>query len=146
MILEDVTGDTYRYGILTDMTSMPTGGITTYYTYELEVGGVDYVLPQTTTRYPVERGPIRVEGDPADPARLGQLQSAGTGRISGGQFLGREGRHTLSDDLAVYEYRDGTYYVSTLARVTEGEFDLTGWYDRADSAGGRLRVLVARES
>ena len=146
MILEDVTGDTYRYGILTDMTSMPTGGITTYYTYELDVGGSTYVLPQTTTRYPVDPGPIRVEGDPADPDRLGALQSAGKGEIVGNQFEGSGARHTISDSVAVYEYRSGNYYLSTLARVREGDFTLTGWYDKADSAGGRLRVIVAREA
>ena len=146
MILEDVTGDTYRYGILTDMTSMPAGEITTYYTYELDVGGSTYILPQTTTRYPVDLGPIRVEGDPAAPERLGALQSAGRGEIVGNQFESGGARHTISDSVAVYEYRSGNYYLSTLARVREGDFTLTGWYDKADSAGGRLRVIVAREA
>ena len=45
----------------------------------------------------------------------------------------------------MYEYRNGAYYQSTLARVQGGDFTLTGWYDKTDSAGGRLRVLVARE-
>ena len=146
MILEDVTGDAYRYGILTSMTSIPAGEFTTYYSYELEVDGNSYVLPQTTTRYPVEAGPIRVEGDPADPERLGALQSAGRGEIAGDQFVGDGTRHTISDSVAVYENRNGDYYLSSLARVQNGGFVLTGWYDKADTAGGRIRVIVAREA
>ena len=53
--------------------------------------------------------------------------------------------HTLSDSVVVYEYRNGAYYLSSLARAEEGDFTLTGWYDKADSEGGRLRVIVARD-
>ena len=144
LILRDVTGDTHHYGILTSLVEIPTGGFSNYYTYGLEVAGTDYLPPQTTTRYPVELGPIRIEGDPADPEHLGRLQSAGRGEVSGGRFLGSEGQHTLSEFVAVYEFRDGDYYLSTLARVETGAFTLTGWYDKPDSAGGRLRVIVAR--
>ena len=64
----------------------------------------------------------------------------------GHECEGSGARHTISDSVAVYEYRSGNYYLSTLARVREGDFTLTGWYDKADSAGGRLRVIVAREA
>lgn len=145
MILEDVTGDMYRYGILTELTSTPAGEFSTYYTYEFQVDGVTGVIPQTTTRYPVERGPVCLKGTAEQPDRLSALQSAGTGEVSGNQFSAGSRSYTLSDSLAVYEYRNGAYYQSTLARVQGGDFTLTGWYDKTDSAGGRLRVLVARE-
>ena len=145
MVLEDVTGDMHQYGMLTNVTTIPTGGMSNYYSYELDVGGVSYALPQSTTKYPVERGPIRIKGDPAAPDGLYALQSAQTGELVGNQFEGSGERHTLSDDVVVYEYRNGTYYLSSLARVREGSFALTGWYDKSDSAGGRLRVIVARD-
>ena len=30
------------------------------------------------------------------------------------------------------------------SRVTGGGYDLTGWYDKDESAGGRIRVIIAR--
>ena len=46
----------------------------------------------------------------------------------------------------VYEYQDGAYYLSTLAGGQGGRFELSGWYDKSESLGGRIRVIVARTS
>ena len=144
LVLNDVTGDAYRYGILTRMESTSAGEFSSYYSYELDVGGQQISLPQSTTRYPVERGPIRIKGDPAHPDGLYSLTLAGKGEASGGQFLSGSKGYTLSDNLMVYEYQDGAYYLSTLARVQGGRFELSGWYDKSESLGGRIRVIVAR--
>ena len=146
LVLNDVTGDAYRYGILTRMESTSAGEFSSYYSYELDVGGQQISLPQSTTRYPVERGPIRIKGDPAHPDGLYSLTLAGKGEASGGQFLSGSKGYTLSDNLMVYEYQDGAYYLSTLARVQGGRFELSGWYDKSESLGGRIRVIVARTS
>ena len=44
----------------------------------------------------------------------------------------------------VYVYDKGDYLLSSLSKVTEGDYALTGWYDKSESAGGRIRVIVAR--
>ena len=31
-----------------------------------------------------------------------------------------------------------------VALVTGGNYSLTGWYDKAESEGGRIRVILAR--
>ncbi|MGE4275597.1 MAG: S-layer homology domain-containing protein [Lawsonibacter sp.] len=146
MILNDVTGDVYQYGVLTDMTSQSAGDLSAYYSYEFDLGGVTGTIPSSTTRYPVSEGPIRVKGTAQAPEKLYSLISAKTGEISGNQFVAGSQKYTLSDHLVVYEVRNGTYYLSSLARVQDGNFMLTGWYDKTDAAGGRLRVIVARES
>ena len=53
-------------------------------------------------------------------------------------------KYTLSDSAAVYEYREGKYYLSSLARAEAASGKLTGWYDKAESEGGRIRVRVIR--
>ena len=146
LVLKDVTGDMYRYGILTQMEQTQVSDISSLYSYELMVDGKTVSIPQSSTRYPVERGPVRIQGDAAAPEKLYALTSAKTGELSGSQFIAGGRKYTLSDDVAVYEVRNGDYYLSSLARVREGGFTLTGWYDKAESAGGRLRVIVARES
>ncbi|MEA4932507.1 MAG: S-layer homology domain-containing protein [Lawsonibacter sp.] len=146
MILNDATGDVYQYGILTELSSEDAGDFPAYYSYAFDLGGVAGTISSSATRYPVSEGPIRVKGTTQAPEKLYSLISAKTGEISGNQFVAGSQKYTLSDHLAVYELRNGTYYLSSLARVQSSAFTLTGWYDKTDAAGGRLRVIVARES
>ena len=48
------------------------------------------------------------------------------------------------EHAAVYEVRNGSYYLSSLDRVTGGDYTLTGYYDKAQNQGGCIRVLLAR--
>ena len=143
MILNDVTGDAYQYGILTRFEEMGEG-MSRYYSYSYDLNGVSYSLPSSTTRFRVSSGPIQILGDPADPDRLYSLTSAGAGQIVGGQFVAGSRKYTLSDHVLVYEHRDNGYFLSTLARAEESGARLTGWYDKAESEGGRIRVIVVR--
>ena len=53
-------------------------------------------------------------------------------------------RYSLADDVAVYELRGGKYYLSSLARAEESGKSLTAWYDKPETAGGRIRVILFR--
>ena len=47
--------------------------------------------------------------------------------------------------MVVYlQNRDQTYTLSSLARVLEGDYTLTAWYDKPENEGGRVRVIIAR--
>ena len=145
LILDDITGDAYRYGILTryDAPENRDGGV---YSYAYDLGGQSCALSASPRKFNVELGPVCVKGDPNSPDSLEKLTSARTGTLSGNQFVTGDGeRFTLSDNVAVYELRgDDKYTLSTLSRVSGGSYRLTGWYDKTDANGGRLRVLVAR--
>lgn len=145
LVLKDVTGDMHQYGILTNLTGVAAGEFSTYYTYELDLGGRTVTVPQTTTRFPVEEGPVQVKGPAEAPEKIYALNAAQKGELSGSQFLADRKTYTLSDDVVVYERRSGNYYLSSLARVREGSFTFTGWYDKTDANGGRVRVIVAQE-
>ena len=145
MILENVTGDMYQYGVLTRREEMGEG-LNRIYSYEYDIAGTDYALPASTTGFRAATGPIQLTGDPADPERMYSLTNAGEGTISGRQFLTDQRRYTLSDQVLVYERRGGQYLLSTLARAQEGDFTLTAWYDKPEVQGGRIRVIVAREN
>ena len=145
LILNDVTGDIHSYGILTELTAVSANEFTSYYTYELNVGGAAITVPSTTTRFPVEEGPVQIKGDPAAPEKLYSLTAMKNGEIAGGRFTAGNTSCTLSDSVVAYEHRNGTYYLSSLSRVKEGGFTLTGWYDKTEANGGRIRVIVARE-
>ena len=143
MILNNVTGDMYQYGVLTRLEEFGTG-LSRYYTYVYDVGGVSYTIPNSTTGFRVTTGPIQLTGETADPERMYSLTSAGEGEISGNRFTAGNRSYTLSDQVLVYERRGSQYYLSSLARAESGGVTLTAWYDKAESEGGRIRVIVAR--
>lgn len=144
LILEDVTGDNYHYGILTDMVEIPTGTLTTYYTYVYDVGGTTYTLSNSTTGFPVSTGGIMLKGDINNPDKMYRLTKLEADRISGNLLIAGNRSYTMADDVVIYEYRNGSYYLSSAQRVTEKGLSLTGWYDKAESSGGRIRIVVAR--
>lgn len=53
---------------------------------------------------------------------------------------------TLADDAAFYFYdtAEKAYTLATRAQVEGGNYTLSAWYDKTDSQGGRVRVIVAQ--
>lgn len=143
MILKDVTGDAYQYGILTRIDEEGEG-MSAAYSYTFDVGGVSYFVPAGATRFSVSAGPVQIVGDPASPDRLRSLTATKAGELVNGRLSADGQKYTLAGDVAVYERRDGKYFLSTLARAEQSGSSLVGWYDRAESAGGRIRVLIIK--
>ena len=114
------------------------------YSYEYVVDGSAYALPGSSTRFPVSPGPIQIVGDLANPERLRPLTATKTGELVNGSFVADGRKYTLSDNVAVYERRNGQYYLSSLARAQQSGGTLTAWYDKAESSGGRVRVIIVR--
>jgi len=144
LVLSGVTGDMYRYGVLTDLDETDGDG-SLYCSYSFDLDGQQYSL-SGSTRYPVRQGPICVKGDPADPQSLTALTAAGRGELTQGRFRAGGQDYLLSDSVAVYEHRGGAYYLSSLARAGEGDLTLSAWYDRPEADGGRIRVIIAEET
>lgn len=152
LILNDVTGDLHQYGVITDVqevnVTLPTGGfqISSAYTYDL--GGQELVFGSSTGIYNLKTGPcqIKMDGD-ASVERLYNLSQVKLEGASqpGSYALGTDGRkYALSEHLVVYVYENGAYRLSNLDRVLAGDYDITGWYDKGESSGGRIRVVVAK--
>lgn len=142
LILNDVTGDAYQYGIITRFEE--TGeGMNRFCSYQYDVGGVSYTL-SGSTRFQAVGGPVRILGDLASPDRLYPLIQAQAGQIVGSQFVAGSQKYTLSDSVAVYEFRSGQYFLSSLTRAEESQGSLTAWYDKAESDGGRVRIIVIK--
>lgn len=145
LILEEATGDMYQYGVLVDLEESGDG-MFKYYTYQYDVNGTSYTIPNSSTRFRVSSGPIQIIGETSDPERMFSLTATSPGQIQGNLFVAGNRKYTLSDSVVVYEQRGSQYYLSSLGRAQSGEFTLTAWYDKAETAGGRIRVIVAREA
>ena len=74
------------------------------------------------------------------------LTATQPGQIVGNQVAAGNQKYTLSDQVVVYELRNSQYFLSSLSRAQNGDFTLTAWYDKPDTQGGRVRVIVLRES
>ena len=145
LILNEVTGDMYQYGVLTYLEEQGEG-IYKYYTYRYDVGGTPYTIPNSSTRFRVATGPIQVLGQAENPDRMYSLTATQPGEIVGSQFAAGNRKYTLADQVVVYEKRGSQYFLSSLSRAQNGDFTLTAWYDKVDSQGGRVRVIVAQEA
>ncbi len=152
LILNDVTGDLHQYGIITDVDeinmSLPTGGFQISSSYTYDVGGQELVFGSASAIYSLKTGPCQIKMDSdTNVERLYNLTERKLDSIStSGNFAVGADRqqYALSEQVAVYVYEKGEYLLSSLSRVTEGDYALTGWYDKSESAGGRIRVIVAQ--
>lgn len=141
LLLNDCTGDFYRYGILTDVTDLAPTSQTIWMQYSYLDHGQSCVSAQSGVSYAVkEKQGIRISAKglfALTSMKLTAVNDDGTASANGE-------RYALADTVEVYEQRDGAFYLSSLERVQEGDFQLTGWYDALPEQGGRIRVIVAR--
>ena len=152
LILNDVTGDLYQYGIITDVNevnvSLPTGGFQVSSSYTYDVGGQELVFASASTIYNLKTGPCQIKMDSdTNVERLYNLTERKLDRVSvSGNFAvgADKQQYALSEQVVVYVYENGDYLLSSLSRVASGDYILTGWYDKSESAGGRIRVIVAK--
>ena len=146
LILDDVTGDIHQYGVITDMMEINMD-MEVSSTYTFDVGGQTQVFSSSNTVYKLVLGPcqVKMESD-TTVERLYNLSSRRLESVSVADKMavGDNRQYRLSDQVAVYVYEKGQYMPSSLSRVAEGDYVLTGWYDKTESAGGRIRVIIAQ--
>ena len=145
MILEDATGDLHQYGIITGVSEV-SAGLVTNSAYTYDVGGVKQVFTSDTTIYNLKSDPcqVKMESD-TTVERLYNLTEVEVDNINGNTIVDAQNHsYTLSDNVAVYVYENNEYQLTSLERVSGGDYRLTAWYDKAENEGGRIRVILAR--
>ena len=54
--------------------------------------------------------------------------------------------YLLSDSVVVYYQRDlSTYLKIPLDDAISGDYSMTAYYDKAQSSGGRIRIIIASD-
>ena len=145
MILEDATGDLHQYGIITGVSEV-SAGLVTNSAYTYDVGGVKQVFTSDTTIYNLKSDPcqVKMESD-TTVERLYNLTEVEVDSINGNTIVDAQNHsYTLSDSVAVYVYENNEYQLTSLERVSGGDYRLTAWYDKPENEGGHIRVILAR--
>ena len=144
LILNDATGDMHTYGVITSVSEVNVpGSMTTAGTYVYDVAGAVHTLTGSTV-YNVENGPFLLKTDGGEIDRFANLTEVKLTSVEGTTAYAGNRQYAIWDDALVYEVRDNEYYPTSLALVSGGDYTLTGWYDKDQADGGRIRVILAR--
>ena len=102
--------------------------------------------------FPVSQGKAvryRLDGTALDT--MTNLTETALTSADGGKAVASNGqKFNISSGVQVYikSTQSGTttqYYVASLDKINSGSYSLTGWYDKAESVGGRMRIIIATE-
>lgn len=143
LILKDATGDMHTYGVVTSVTEAELPGVMgTSGVYVCDVGGTIQTVSGSTI-YHVTEAPFLMKTDGGELDRFTNLTEVKLTSVEGTTAYAGNRQYTIWDDALVYEVRDGKYYLTSLALVSGGDYTLTGWYDKDQTDGGRIRVILA---
>lgn len=142
LILNDVTGDIYKYGILTtaseSSSSMSVSG-----TYKYIISGNSGSYSSSSMAFGVSTGPAMFEFSGSSIVKMKNLTGVLLTSLTSAYATSSDTQYTLGDSVSVYIYSSGSYYVSSISSVNTSSYTLYGYYDKAPSSGGRIRVIVA---
>lgn len=142
LILRDATGDMHTYGVI-DSVSETNAGLTTMGTYVYQDAAGTHSLSGNRI-YALERGPFMMKTDGDQVDRAVNLEEVDITSVEGSTAYAGNRELAIWDGAQVYEVRDDEYYLSSLSIVSGGGYTLTGYYDKDQSQGGRIRVILAR--
>ena len=169
LILNDVTGDLWTYGVLDDVTNLISTAASLA-SYLLKIGansttgvvssvldylssGANYVCYvngeqttyKTSVKYPVLAGGISVRKTASGSVgTMAQLLPVTVDQLGAASVRSGSTRYETADDMQVYLWYKGKYYATTLSQINAEDYSLIGWYDaHGSAAGGKIRVLVA---
>lgn len=138
LILKDVTGDTYSYGLVTKRDKV-TGA------YTIDINGTQntYVTGFTSSA----TGPHRFKMGSTGVESMQQLvaHSSNISELTRTEALIGSQKYLLSNDVVVYHRKDASTYMKIpLDDAINGNYRLTAYYDKAQTSGGRIRIIIAQ--
>ena len=148
LILDDVTGDIYDYGIVTSSKNIGAGmNISGMYTYILN--GSERSVSTNGKTYSVSGGQavkIAQSGNSLSLSPLIKITSAGISDISGSSVTYGGKTYTLSDKVSIYTKDSGYNYSMITKEELKNNLDgysVTLYTDKSESQGGRIRIILA---
>jgi hypothetical protein len=137
MILKNVTGDMYSYGAIISRTS--TAGM---FSYVLDSDGNQYYY-NSMTELPSKIG-CRIGLNGTTVERMDRLKEySGTiSKLTTTTATIGNNQYKLSDRVLVYK-KTSTLMKIPIEDAINGSYKLKAYYDKSESEGGRIRVIIA---
>lgn len=148
LILNDVTGDSYTFGVASEV-SRSSGGLMASGSYTYIVNGTTYSFASQSTVFTVNSGQGIRLSSASNPSIMTQLtQVNGTVNITDISTLTADGKeYAISPEVQVYgkEYSGSTIYrLKPISEIVGTQsHTLYAYYDRLPSVGGRIRIIIA---
>lgn len=144
LILEDVTGDIWRYIYVTSVTDL-SGEVNLNTIYQFYENGALKTLNVSGTKYNAGTGGAairyRADGTVKDMRQTSYVRLTALGNQDA---MADNRRYSLAEDVLVYLRRDGAYYLTEVSAVNAQDYTLAGWYDDFGcAAGGQIRLIIA---
>lgn len=135
LILSDVTGDCYDYGVVTNVGS---GSFT------IDIDGTAGTYTGSFASISTVPYKLRKEGNSIDSIVALVKHTSSISELTTTTATVNNTKYLLSDNVVVYK-RDlsRTYMKITLDDAINGDYRLSAYYDKAQTAGGRIRIIIA---
>lgn len=144
LILNDVTGDTAKYGMVTSARSGDSSG-----TYSYMIDGVTYTLSTSNKTFGITGGAAKLYGESGEISMIRSLSGLSTKvkTFNSAQITVNDdnGVYPIYADVTVYEKTSSSYQVSTLSEAMaafQSKQLVTFYYDKDPKEGGCIRVIV----
>lgn len=145
LILLDVTGDLYEYGVVKSAKTNSSQGMGIGGVYTCVIDGTERTV-SSQKEFPVYAGnPARfIFGQSGSVSAIRPLSQAGTvDQITLTSVTVGSKTYPLSDQAAVYKKDyNSNYTILPLSDVMNGAYTLTAYYDKPAAEGGQVRILM----
>lgn len=150
LILKNVTGDGFRYGLMTSSSKL-AGGMMVGGSYTYLIDGQFYDLTLSGRMFNITSGSgIQVGGQVSNPDTIIKLNeltlTTGPSSISASKLLTADKSYPISASVSVYQKSSSisSTYVKIPLTDVAGKKDLkiSAYYDKEPASGGQIRVIV----
>jgi len=148
LILNDITGECYAYGLVTEASSRNIG-MSVSGSYSYDIGGVSGSITTNGSMFLVSKGQavqmLMANGRPQNMKALTKL-SATVKEVEGDALIGTNGtRYLLSDGVVVYKKKMYDYTIIPLSELMVEDYRITAYHDKSMDRGGRIRIIIAED-
>lgn len=149
LILKDVTGDTYSYGIV--ITANNTSNEKTLSgTYTYDINGITTTFNSSGKTYGIKSGQAAKFGF-ASSGQIDSIQAINSvsetiTEITNTTLTAGNKKYQLSDNVVVYK-RNNNYKYTLIPLsdiVGNDEYEYIAYYDKSIETGGRIRIIIAK--
>ncbi len=146
IIFDDVTGDAYSYGVVTNAVEM-SAGFNISSSYQYIIGGKAGAYQSNTSMLGATTGPARFAVKNGAVTQIKNLEQITISSIEGTKAVGNGESVTIWGDVQVYIYDNKTYSQTNMSAVLgNDDYTVRGYVDNFGPSLGKLvRVIIAEK-